>query len=154
MVIDGIGDLVRLALRTRVKAADDALEFREFANHFGREIALRQLGGTVGFRDMRLVHPEVEPLLGKPARDIPDALHFVPVAAQAGFVRNALELREIVGEPTFLVGLPKEPGVGKRARRTRSCPSRMMPVVSLPELMTARNCGASSPFFFSTAKYF
>src|SRR6266576_3576354 len=146
MVIDGIGDLVRLALRTRVKAADDALEFREFANHFGREIALRQLGGTVGFRDMRLVHPEVEPLLGKPARDILDALHFVPVAAQAGFVRNALELREIVGEPTFLVGLPKEPGVGK-ARPEDA-------LVSLPELMTARNCGASSPFFFSTAKYF
>ena len=62
---------------------------------------------------MRLVYAQIEPLLGKPAGKVADALHLVPIAAKTGLIGNTLELRQIVGEPTFLVGLPKEPCVGK-----------------------------------------
>src|SRR5207244_12723342 len=62
---------------------------------------------------MCLVHAEIKPLLGKPPGDTANALHLIAVAPQARLVSNPLQLREIVGEPTFLVGLPKEPGVGK-----------------------------------------
>src|SRR5258708_728568 len=56
---------------------------------------------------------EIKPLLAEPAGDITDALDFVAIAAEAGLVGDALQLGKIVGEPTFLVRLPKEAGVGK-----------------------------------------
>src|SRR5690242_15449884 len=62
---------------------------------------------------MGLMYSQVEPLLGQPARDVANTLHFVTVAAQARFVGNPVEFREIVGEPTFLIGFPEELGVGK-----------------------------------------
>jgi hypothetical protein len=60
-----------------------------------------------------LEHAEIEPLFCKPAGDGADAFDFVAIAAEAGFVGNTLELREIVGEPTLLIGLPEELGVGE-----------------------------------------
>ena len=113
MIVNGVGHFVRFALSAGVKAADDSLQLREFAHHFGGEVALGELGGAVSFRDVGLGHAEVEPLLGEPAGGGADALDLVAVAAQAGFVRNALKFREIVGEPTFLVRLPEELRVGK-----------------------------------------
>ena len=113
MVIDGIGNFVRLALRPRIKPADNALELRKLANHLCGEIALGKFRRAVRFSHMRLVHAEIEPLLRQPARDIAHTFHFIAIAAQAGFVGNALQLGKIVGEPTFLVGLPEEARVGE-----------------------------------------
>src|SRR4029077_15310983 len=58
-------------------------------------------------------HAKVEPLLGQPPGDGANAFGFIAVAAEAGFVGNALKLRQIVGEPTFLVGGPEKLSVGK-----------------------------------------
>src|SRR4029077_8647083 len=57
---------------------------------------------------MGLSHAEVVPLLAKPACQRAYALNLVAVTAEAGVVGDSLELGQIVGEPTFLVGLPKK----------------------------------------------
>ena len=113
MIVDGVGDVVGFALCAGVQTADDALQFRELANHLGGEIAFGQFGGAVSVGDVRLWNAEVEPLLHEPARDGADALDFVGVAAEAGFVSDLGELRKIVGEPTFLIGGPEELSVGE-----------------------------------------
>src|ERR1019366_9854649 len=40
MIVDGLPDLIRLALRARVESAYDALQFWELLHQFGREITL------------------------------------------------------------------------------------------------------------------
>ena len=52
MVVDGVGDISGFALSTRVKTADDALQFGEFADHFAGEIAFGEFGGAIGIGDM------------------------------------------------------------------------------------------------------
>src|SRR5881392_3358356 len=86
---------------------------------------------TVGLRNVSLMNAEIEPLLGEPAGNVPDALDLVTIAAQAGLVGNALELGQIVGEPTFLVGLPKEAGIGEaRAKHPFvACPNNPLAVL-------------------------
>src|SRR5215470_10552300 len=111
MVIDCVSDFIGFALCTGIEPPNDALKLRELTHHFRSEVALGKFGGAVGLCDMCLKHAEIKPLLGEPAGNCADALDLVPVAAEAGFVGNALELREIVGEPTFLIRFPKETGV-------------------------------------------
>src|SRR6266849_1071816 len=113
VVVDGVGNFHGLALGSRVEAANDSLQLRKFADHLGGEVALGKFGGAVRFSDVGLEHAKVEPLLGRPAGDGANALDFVAVAAEARFIGNALELRQIVGEPTLLVGGPEELRVGK-----------------------------------------
>src|SRR5258708_27681850 len=99
---------MRFALGSRVESPDDTLKLGELSHHFGGEVALGKFGGAVGFRDMGVEHAEVEPLLGEPAGDGADALDLVTVTAEARFVGDAFELRQIVGEPTFLIRLPEK----------------------------------------------
>src|SRR5438105_7061857 len=120
MIIDRIGNLIRLTLSARIQTADDPLEFRELAIHFRGEITLRQLGRAVRLGDAGLMHAQVKPLFREPASAIPDAFHLVPVAAKAGLVGDALQFGKIVGEPTFLVGLPEEAGIDRKSTRLNS----------------------------------
>src|SRR5437868_14502226 len=117
MIIDRIGNLIRLTLSARIQTADDPLEFRELANHFRGEITLRQLGRAVRLGDARLMHAQVKPLFREPASAIPDAFHLVAVAAKAGLVRDALQVGKLVGAPTFLVGLTEAAGSGEARSR-------------------------------------
>jgi hypothetical protein len=48
VVLDGVGDLGRLAVVQRVVAAHDALQFGELADHVGQQVGLGQHGGAVG----------------------------------------------------------------------------------------------------------
>ena len=48
MIAHRIGDGGWLALRPRQIAADEALQFREFADHAGDEIGLAQFGRAAG----------------------------------------------------------------------------------------------------------
>ncbi len=57
---------------------------------------------------MRLHESAVEPLLGEPAGNRANAFDLVAITSQPGFVGDAFELRQIVGEPTFLIRLPKK----------------------------------------------
>src|SRR6266436_3098353 len=113
VVVDGVGNFHGLALGPCVEATNDSLQLGEFAHHLGGEVALGELGGAVRLGDVSLQHAKVEPLLGQPAGDGADAFDFVAVAAEAGFIGDALEFRQIVGEPTLLVGGPEELRVGK-----------------------------------------
>jgi len=81
VVVNRIGNFVRLALRARVKPAYDALQFRELTHHFRSQIALGEFGSPVGFRYVGERHPEIEPLLRQPACDGADAFDFVSVTA-------------------------------------------------------------------------
>jgi len=56
VIVDGVGDFDGLALGARVEAADDALQLGKFANHFGGEVTLGELGGAVRFGDVGLEH--------------------------------------------------------------------------------------------------
>src|SRR6202011_1557762 len=82
MIVDGVGDFVGFALGARVQAADDALKLSELANHFRGKVAFGEFSGPVGLRNVRLVHAQVEPLLGEPARDGADAFDLVAITAQ------------------------------------------------------------------------
>ena len=85
----------------------------KFANHFRSEVAFGEFRGAIRFCHMSLYHAEIEPLLGKPARDGAYALNLVAITSEPRLVRDALEFRQIVGEPTFLIGLPEKLCVGK-----------------------------------------
>ena len=108
MIVNRIGDVIRFALRARIKSADDSLQLGKFANHLRSQVALGKFRRAIGIRHVRLHQAAVEPLLGKPARNRAHAFHFVAVTSQPRFVRDAFEFRQIVGEPTFLIRLPKK----------------------------------------------
>src|ERR1700737_1958667 len=55
----------------------------------------------------------VEPLLGDPARHRAHAFYLVGVTAETRFVGDRSQLREVVGETTFLIRLPEKAGVGE-----------------------------------------
>src|SRR4029077_7558054 len=67
----------------------------------------------IGLRNVSLNQAKIEPLFRQPAREGADALDLVAVTTEARFVGNAFEFREVVGEPTFLVRLPKKLRVGE-----------------------------------------
>ena len=48
MIADGVGDLGVFALGAGEVAADEALEFRELADHAGDEIGLAEARGAFG----------------------------------------------------------------------------------------------------------
>ena len=108
VIVDSISDIVRLALRARVKPADDSLQLGEFPNHLGGKITLGKFRRAIRFCHMGLHQAAVEPLLGKPAGNGADAFHFVAVTPQPRFVHDAFEFRQIVGQPTFLIRLPEK----------------------------------------------
>ena len=57
MVVNCLPDFVGLALLSSVKAADDALQFRELLDQFSGEIALAQLrGADSGVIAMQFLH--------------------------------------------------------------------------------------------------
>ncbi len=119
MIVDSVGDFVRFALGARVQTADDTLKLGELANHFGGQVTLGEFSGAVGLRNVGVEHAEVEPLLGEPAGNGPDAFDLVAITAETRFVGDAFELRQIVGEPTFLIRLPEKLCVGEaRAKDT------------------------------------
>ena len=113
MIVDGVGDIGGFALRAGVEAADDALQFGEFADHFGGEIAFGEFGGAIGVGDVGFCGVQAGPMLDEPAGDVANALDFVGVAAEAGLVGDLGELGQIVGEPTFLIGCPEKLCVGE-----------------------------------------
>ena len=47
VVFDGLGDLGRLAVVTRVVAAHDALQLGKFADHVGQQVGLGEQGGPI-----------------------------------------------------------------------------------------------------------
>src|SRR5690242_8458408 len=57
---------------------------------------------------MRLQYAAAKPLFGKPSRNRTHAFHFVAIASQSGFIRDAFEFRQVVGEPTFLIRPPEK----------------------------------------------
>ena len=48
MIVDGLPDLLGLALRAGVEAAHDALQFGEFFDQFGSQVALQLAGRALG----------------------------------------------------------------------------------------------------------
>src|SRR5208282_2665373 len=116
VVVDGLSDNRRFTLGARVESTDDALEFGKFANHVGDEVALGEEGGAV--RKLGLAGEWCGSGVGLGDFEISDevthALDFEAVAAEAGFVKDGVELGDIVGEPTFdLVGGPEEASIGE-----------------------------------------
>ena len=96
VIVNSVGDFIGFALGTSVQTADDSLKL-----------------GELGFRDMRVEHAQVEPLLGEPASEAADAFDFVAIAAEPRFVGDPFQLGQIVGQPTFLIRLPEKLGVGE-----------------------------------------
>src|SRR5204863_6842271 len=113
VIVNSVGDFIGFALGTRVQTADDSLKLGKLANHFGGEVALGELRGAVGFRNVRVEHAQVEPLLGAPASEAADAFDFVAIAAEPRFVGDTFEFGQIVGQPTFLIRLPEKLCVGE-----------------------------------------
>ena len=154
MIVDGPGDLLRFSLSFCVKAANNALEFREFADHLGNQIAFGQLGGTVSVGNARLMNSTRKPLLGKPTGKGAHALDLIGVASELRVKSHLGQFREIVGEPTFLIGSQKNLASANLARNTRSCPALIRPLASRFRFITAKKCGANSPSRRRSAKYF
>ena len=111
LIVNGPGNFFRFSLRFCVEAADDSLQFRKFADHVGDQVALGKFGGAIGCADAGMRNPAGEPLFGEPASQLAHALDFFAVAAELGLIGHGAEFRKIVGEPTFLIRLPEEPGI-------------------------------------------
>ena len=153
MIVNRIGNVIRLALRSRVESADDSLQFGEFADHLRSEVALREFRGAVGFGDMRLHESAVEPLLSEPAGNRARRVRPYRGNSQPGFVRDAFKLLAIVGEPTSLIRLPKELSVCQSRPQDRSCPAHQSLGI-FRKIDDRKKMRATSPLRFSTAKYF
>ena len=155
MIVDGPGDIVRLALRARVQPAHDALQFRKFAHHLRDQVALRQLRRAIGTGHIRLRNAAAEPLLRQPARERTHALDFIAVASEARFVCDRRKLRQIIAKLDLLVRLPEKARIGKSRAQHALVPRPHQPLRDpWARLITARKCGASSPLRDSRAKYF
>ena len=119
MIVDSVSDFVGFALGACVQPPNNALKLGELPHHFGRQITLGEFRSPIGLRDVSKDHTQIEPVLREPPANGADTFHLVAVTAEPRFVCNAFQFRQIVGEPTFLVCLPKELRVGKsRAKNT------------------------------------
>src|SRR5215813_1406799 len=66
VIVDCVGHFLRFTLGPCVKAAHHALQLCELPYHFSCKVTFGKFGSAVGFCDMCLHQPEVEPLLHKP----------------------------------------------------------------------------------------
>ena len=108
MIVDCPRDIVRLALRARVKSTHDALQLRKFPDHSGDQVALRQFRRAVRTCHICLRNSAAEPLLRQPTRQRTHPLDFIAVASQARFVSDRRELRQIIAQPDLLIRLPEK----------------------------------------------
>ena len=97
MIVDGLPDFVRLALRARVESADDALQFGELLDQFGGEIALgqarRALGVLVAAEFLHQCH---------------HAFGLLQIRPELGLESYVGEIFDAVREFLALIGLPEE----------------------------------------------
>ena len=117
MVADGVGDGVGLALGAGEVAADDALQFGEFADHAGDEVGLGEARGAFGFvgedfgGDAAVAFDDA--LLDQPARQLGDALDLVGDGAELFVEDDLLELLRLLLERDLEVLLPEEARVAQ-----------------------------------------
>ena len=154
MIVDGPGDFFRLALRARVETADDSLQFGKFAHHLRDQVALGEFRGAVGTRHVRLRDAAAEPLLGKPARERAHALDFIAIASEARFVGDRCELRQIVAQLDFLIGLPEELRIGKTRAQHALVPGAHQALGILRQIDDRKKMRREFPVRASSAKYF
>ena len=109
-MVDGLPDPLRLALRPRVDAAHDALQFRELPDHVGREVGLREQRGAPG-RGRR--GGPAEDLAGDPLRQLRRPFRLGPVAAEPLVEEQGVEAIEPVLEPQPPVRVPEEASVAQ-----------------------------------------
>ena len=102
VVGDGVGDGGRLALRQRVVAAHEALQFGELADHAGDEVGLGQHRGALGLLD---IGADLRGDLGGQLHQPLDALE---LGAELGVEHHLLELGQAVLERQCQVGLVEE----------------------------------------------
>ena len=108
LIVYGEGDVFRFTLRASVQPSYDALQFREFPDHIGDQIAFGELGSTVRARYVRLRNSAAEPLLREPSRQRPHALDFIAITPQAALVGHRRKLGQIVAQRDFLVRVPEK----------------------------------------------
>ena len=96
-----------LALRGRVVAADEALQFGELADHFGDEVGLGEAGGALGERRVGPDDP------GQLPRQRRDAFHALVLGAELFVEDDGFQFS--AGPPAGLVGLPENLASASRA---------------------------------------
>ena len=104
---DGVGDGRVLLLVQRVIAAHHPLQFGELADHAGQQIGLGQDGGALG--KVGLGTDQRRDL----ARQQPQALDAVILAAELVVENNVLQLQHAVFERHLAVLIEEELGVGE-----------------------------------------
>src|SRR5262249_15014716 len=124
----GRGDRKVLTLRQRVISSHDTLQFREFADHFGKQIGLGEarcpphlpavsvLLALQIIGRKRLPGEKIRPARQRERDLIGEALNALdalPLRAKLLVKNNTLEIREPVFQPRLTVGLVEKSSIGE-----------------------------------------
>ena len=108
MVVNCQSNVFRFFLRFSIEATDDTLQFREFSDHLGDQVAFTEFGRAVSGADTGMGNPAREPLFREPAGQFANSIDLFAVAPKLFLVGYRCKFRKIVGQPTFLIRLPEE----------------------------------------------
>ena len=110
VLVDGNGDLLALAVKLRVLAAHDALQFRELRDHARDEVGLREDGGALGVLVVLLVGADG---ISDERSELLEALRLLVHRAEALLEDDRLELLAMLFKALLAVFVEEELRIGE-----------------------------------------